>query len=136
MYEKQFNTIKEAWSYTPAVVTCKVITSLTEFPAWEDCPKDHLYIGVLEKGNYNREEEDLEEVENGGLYIVKYKLSGLFEFAEGFTFDQYTKDMLDDSVMSFAPRANQICVKCSEFTTRINLGELCNDCTEEAKAFD
>jgi len=110
--------IKSYWEGTPAVVVVKEIKRRTELPKWEDCPKDHIYVGVSRRKNGDR------------VTVVKHKIEGIFSLkckAEKL-------DNVDMYSLGVVPtREKMICVQCGEFSTRMNTGCICNDCTDKNK---
>ena len=107
------------WAHTPAVVIVKEIKRRTEIPKWEDCPKDHIYVGIQRGKHGDR------------VTVVKHKLEGVFGLnckAEGLR----EEDM--DSIGAKPSRNAMVCIQCGEFSTRMNIGCICQDCADLAKA--
>ena len=111
-------TVKSYWEGTPAFVVVKEIKRRTEIPKWEDCPKDHIYVGVSRRKNGDK------------VTVVKHKMEMIFELrckVEALP----ARDHHNIGVVPY--HKNMICVQCGEFSTRMNIGCICQDCTEEAK---
>jgi len=110
--------IKSYWAHTPAVVIVKEIKRRTELPRWEDCPKDHIYVGVSRRKNGDK------------VTVVKHKMEGVFEL-------KCKVEQLSDgemrNTMVVPYYISVICAQCGEFSTRMNIGCICQDCTERRK---
>ena len=110
--------IKSYWAHTPAVVVVKEIKRRTELPKWEDCPKDHIYIGVSRRKNGDK------------VTVVKHKMEMILELKV--TVEEFPA--VDHRQLGVLPYyIKMICSRCGEFSTRMNVGCMCQDCTEEAK---
>lgn len=110
--------VKEYWHDTPAVVIVKEIKRRAELPSWENCPKDHIYVGIS-------------RIKSGDkITVVKHKIEILSKLkcaAE----DLPPQDYRSIGVVPF--HAEMICKQCGEFSTRMNTGCICNDCTQKNK---
>lgn len=110
--------VKAYWEHTPAVVVVQEIKRRSEIPSWEDCPKDHIYVGISRGKRGDK------------ITVVKHKLEGIFGLnckAEGLR----EEDMRSIGVTPYY--ISMICVQCGEFGTRMNVGCICQDCTETNK---
>lgn len=104
--------IEKAWEATPAVVAVKEISRKSQLPSWEDCEKNAVYFGVIRRKRGDR------------VIIVKHKIChdlGLSMKAEELSEYELFK-------FGFVPTGDQICEECKEFSTRINIGNICTDC--------
>lgn len=111
--------IKAYWDGTPAVVVVKEIKRRTELPKWEDCPKDHIYVGVSRRKNGDK------------ITVVRHKIE-MTCTAKKMTVEQLSdKDLYFTGVVP--PFKKMICLECGEFSTRINIGHICQDCTDRGK---
>ena len=121
-FEEQFNAIIKGWSHTPAKVICKVIQRDSQLPNWQLCPKDHVYIGVIER------------VKGDKVVCVKHRMSMELDLTCSFS-DFTPEDLVQDMPGLFPEFQNpkQICSTCKEFSTRINYDGLCQDCNNAMK---
>ncbi|MCO1599861.1 hypothetical protein [Desulfosporosinus nitroreducens] len=111
--------IKDYWKGTPAIVIVKEIKRRTELPKWEDCPKDHIYVGVsrLKRGDK--------------ITVVRHKIEMSCTAKKTRTEDLSEKDMYFTGAVP--PYKDMTCKQCGEFSTRINIGNICQDCTDKNK---
>ena len=110
--------VKSYWEGTPAVVVVKEIKRRTELPKWEDCPKDHIYVGI-QRGKRGDK-----------VTVVKHKLEGVF----GLNCEAEKLNEKDMNSIGVKPTRNAMfCTQCGEFSTRINIGNICQDCTDKNK---
>jgi len=110
--------IKSYWTHTPAIVNVKIIKRRAELPKWEDCPKDHIYVGI---SRGNRKDK---------VTVVKHKIEGVFGL------NCKAEELSEDDMKSIGvkpTRNSMICVQCGDFSTRMNIGGICNDCTDKRK---
>lgn len=114
--------VKGYWKNTPAVVIVKEIKRRSELPKWEDCPKDHIYVGVSRRKYGDK------------VTIVKHKMEMILTTKKCTVEDLTAKEHYFLGVIP--PFASMICVKCGEFSTRMNIGCICQDCTERSKERD
>ncbi|HWQ42789.1 MAG TPA: hypothetical protein VN456_12240 [Desulfosporosinus sp.] len=111
--------VKEYWAGTPAIVVVKEIKRRLELPKWEDCPKDHIYVGI-QRGKRGDK-----------VTMVKHKMEMVLTTKKCVVEDLTPKEHYFLGVVP--PFASMICVQCGEFSTRINIGRICQDCTDLAK---
>lgn len=111
--------IKSYWAHTPAIVVVKEIKRRSELPKWEDCPKDHIYVGVSRGTQKDK------------VTVVKHQIEGIFGL-------NCRAEKLNDgdlrSIGATPYYSNIFCSQCGEFSTRLDIGRVCNDCTEKNKA--
>jgi len=110
--------VKEYWKNTPAVVIVKEIKRRTELPKWEDCPKNHIYVGVSRGKNKDK------------VTVVKHQMD--IVLALRCAVEELRP--LEHTYLGIVPfYADMTCVQCGEFSTRINTGHICQDCNERGK---
>ena len=118
MIEDFEQRIKAYWANTPAVVVVKEIKLRTELPKWEDCPKDHIYVGVSRRKSGDK------------VTTVKHKMEIVLELRG--TIESFPE--IDHRQLGIFPYyITMICVRCGEFSTQMNTGCICQDCTERDK---
>ena len=107
-----FDFVKEGWRGMPANITCKVVTRRSQLPKWQDCPKDHVYVGVIRRNKGDR------------LIVVRHS----FEADLSCTVPvEYL--WINDFLLAVWPeKRDMYCEKCGEFTTRKD-DKLCQDCS-------
>ena len=110
--------VKSYWEGTPAFVVVKEIKRRTELPKWEDCPKDHIYVGI-QRGKRGDK-----------VTVVRHKLEGMFGL--NCKVEKLT-EMDMDSIGAKPTRSAMFCTQCGEFSTRMNKGCICQDCTDKNK---
>ncbi|MGV7000306.1 hypothetical protein ACWA2C_16595 [Priestia megaterium] len=110
--DKLFTVVQRGWLGYPATVTCKVITRRSQFPKWEDCKKDHVYVGVIRRKRGDR------------VIIVRHS----FETELSCKIPaEHLK--LKDLLLSIWPeQKNMNCSQCGEFATRMDSPGICMDC--------
>lgn len=113
-----FNFVKGGWDGLPATITCKVISRRSQFPKWEDCPKDHLYFGIIRRQRGDK------------VIVVKHRTESILDCRV--PAEQLTRE---DLVLAVRPTTkDNTCSKCGEFSTRIDGPEhVCLDCSEKTK---
>lgn len=113
--------IKGYWKGTPAVVVVKEIKRRTEFPKWENCPKDHIYVGISRLKRSDK------------ITIVRHKIEMACTTTKGMRAEDLSeKDMYFTGAVP--PYKDMTCKQCGEFSTRINIGNVCQDCADKNKA--
>lgn len=111
--------IKSHWKDTPAIVIVKEIKRRSELPKWEDCPKDHIYVGVSRRKKGDK------------ITTVRHQIELIVE-ANGCAAEQLTdKEMYYTGTIP--AYKDMTCSICGEFSTRIDIGHICRDCADKAK---
>jgi hypothetical protein len=106
--------VKAFWVDTPAVVVVKEINRRSDLPKWENCPKDHIYVGISRRKSGDK------------VTVVKHKLEGIFGL------NCKAEELSEDDMHSIGLTPcykSMICVQCGDFSTRMNIGSICDDCT-------
>jgi len=110
--------VKSYWVHTPAVVIVKEIIRRSQLPKWEDCPKDHIFVGVSRRKSGDK------------VTVVKHQIEGIYGL------NCKVERLIDDDMTTIGvkpTRTSMCCFKCGEFSTRINIDGSCQDCNAEAK---
>ncbi|HBV97741.1 MAG: hypothetical protein JL50_03135 [Peptococcaceae bacterium BICA1-7] len=116
------NKIKGFWDGLPAVISVKEITRRSQLPKWEDCPKDHLYVGIIRKKNNDR------------LIVVKHQMAMEVNTAKGWRVERLgNKELLFAGLLPEFKSSGMVCSACGQFSTRINIGQVCTDCLNKKK---
>jgi len=108
--------VKEYWAHTPAIVIVKEIKRRTELPKWEDCPKDHIYVGVSRRKSGDK------------VTVVRHKIEMACTTKKMRLEELSDKDLYFTGVVPAFKE--MICVQCGEFSTRINIGNICQSCAD------
>lgn len=111
--------VKSCWAGTAAVVIVKEIKRRSELPKWEDCPKDHIYVGISRRKNGDK------------ITVVRHKIEMACTARKIQVEELSDKDLYFTGVVP--SYKGMICSRCGEFSTRINIGHICQDCTEKEK---
>lgn len=111
--------IKRYWKGTPAVVIVKEIKRRSELPKWEDCPKDHIYVGVLRRKSGDK------------ITVVRHQIEMICTAKKIRAEDLNEKDMYFTGAIP--AYKDMVCSKCGEFSTRIDVGHICRDCADKEK---
>lgn len=109
--------VKTYWHGLPAVITVKEIKRRSQLPKWQDCPKNHLYVGVIRRKR------------NDKVIVVKHRLEGIYDL-------NVITEMLSEKELEYLglkPKGANICRACGQFSTRIDVNGCCVDCNEAAK---
>jgi hypothetical protein len=111
--------IKGYWKGTPAVVIVKEIKRRSELPKWEDCPKDHIYVGVSRRKKGDK------------ITVVRHQIEMIC------TCNDIKVEQLTEKDMYFTGAIpaykDMVRSKCGEFSTRIDIGHICRDCADKEK---
>ncbi|MDI3329095.1 MAG: hypothetical protein QJR06_11125 [Alicyclobacillaceae bacterium] len=117
--EEFFQKVRGAWKGYPVVVIAKEIQSKDEFPHWEDCGKNEVYVGIIREKRYDE------------IVVVFHKMGGVFR-AKG-----RVKTVSDEALRKIGvlPLERQTCMECGEFSSWIYRDErgLCPECKERAQ---
>ena len=110
--------VTTAWARTPAVVVVKQIKRRADLPTWENCEKDHLYVGIIRLKYIDK------------VVVVKHRMD-IVSSMKG----RIGKVSYEDAYMLGAIPSNSdmVCSRCGEFSTRMDIGEVCNDCTKDKR---
>lgn len=114
--------IASYWEGLPAIIKVAEIKRRSQFPTWEKCPRDRLYVGIIRRKRGDR------------VVVVKHQMEmnvSVNGVAECLT----DKDWYYAGVMPCHKEAKMICKKCGQFSTRINTGCLCTDCLPKIPRF-
>lgn len=110
------NKIKEVWKGTPAVIEVKELKSCLDVPKWEDCQRDHLYVGIIRKNHGDT------------VVVVKHKFECIADLT--CSIEKVSEKTLN-SLPIFPEYSNMVCSKCGKFSTRIDIGGICAECSKE-----
>lgn len=126
-YDKQFQWIKDAWSYTPAIVDCQDIRDLHFLPSLENWPKNKIFVGIIKDKDIDRKDGRFAHIKRGmdAIYILTHKLNTIFAIT--IDFSQFNKDDVLCPSLGLTPKSKIVCDICDEFATRIDEG-ICQDC--------
>ncbi|MGE7305688.1 hypothetical protein ACQKJG_17860 [Priestia megaterium] len=110
--DELFNFIQQGWIGMPATVVCKEIRRKDQFPHWEKCPKDHIYVGVIRRKKGDR------------VVMVRHGFSADLDCnvpAEELS--------IDDLLLTVWPGSRNLhCKYCGEFATSIDRDGSCSTC--------